>query len=76
MLSDDPRLAFYVDAQRENPRMATLCISYMSAHLNEFDYLTRPNLEAVSRLQHTKERYDLSYLIRKSPFIDYASISW
>ena len=76
MFPDDPRLAFYVDPKRENPHMAALCISYMSTHLNGIDSLTRPNLKAVSRLQLTKKSYDLSDLVRKSPLIDYSSISW
>ena len=76
MRSPDPRLAFYVDAQRENPHMAVLCVSYMSTHLNGIDSVTRPNLENVSRLQFSEESYDLTELVMKSPFIDYASISW
>lgn len=50
MLSDDSRLAFYVDAPWENPHMALLCISYLSTHLDGIEPLTRPNLGAVSRL--------------------------
>lgn len=76
MGSGDSRLAFYVDAQRENPHMAVLCVSYMSTHLNGIDSVTRPNIENVSRLQFSKESYDLTELVMKSPFIDYASISW
>ena len=76
MRSGDSRLAFYVDAQRENPHMAVLCVSYMSTHLNGIDSVTRPNLESVSRLQFSEESYDLTELVMKSPFIDYASISW
>ena len=76
MLPNDPRLAFYVNAQCENPHMATLCISYMSTHLNGIKSLTRPNLEAVSRLDFTKESYDSTDLVKRSPFIDYASSSW
>ena len=76
MLPDDQRLTFYVDAQRENPHMATICISYMSTHLNGIEFITRPNLEAVSRLDFTKEDYDLTYLVKRAPFIDYASTSW
>lgn len=76
MLPDDSRLAFYVDSQRENPRMATLCISYLSTHLDGCKSLTRPNLEAVSRLQLVKDSCDFTDLVNRSPFIDYASISW
>lgn len=76
MRSGDSRLAFYVDAQRENPHMAVLCVSYMSTHLNGIDSVTRPNIENVSRLQFSEESYDLTGLVMKSPFIDYASISW
>lgn len=76
MRSGDSRLAFYVDAQRENPHMAALCVSYMSTHLNGIDSVTRPNLENVSRLRFSEESYDLTELVMKSPFIDYASISW
>ena len=76
MRSGDSRLAFYVDAQRENPHMALLCVSYMSTHLNGIDSVTRPNMENVSRLQFSEESYDLTELVMKSPFIDYASISW
>lgn len=76
MPPSDPRLAFYVDAQRENPHMATLCISYMSTHLNGIESLTRPDLKAVSRLGITKKSYDSTDLTKRSPFIDYASISW
>lgn len=76
MRSGDSRLAFYVDAQRENPHMAVLCVSYMSTHLNGIDSVTRPNIENVSRLQFSEESYDLTELVMRSPFIDYASISW
>ncbi len=72
---DDSRLAFYVDAQRQNPRMATLCVSYISTHLDGLSSLPRPNLN-ISRLQFTKESYDFTDLLKKSPFIDYASVSW
>ena len=73
---DDSRLAFYVDSQRENPQMATMCVSYISIHLNGIESISRPSLETVSRLQLSKESYDSTELIRKSPFIDYASASW
>lgn len=73
---DDSRLDFYVDAQRKNPHMAMLCVSYLSTHLDGLGSLTRPNLKAVSRLQLTKESYDFTDLLKKSPFIDYASVSW
>ena len=76
MLSDDSRLAFYVDAQRENPHMATLCLSYIRTHLDGIDSLTRPNLKTVSRLHFAKESYDCTELVQNSPFIGYASISW
>ena len=76
MLSDDSRLAFYVDAQQANPHMATQCLSYMKTHLDGIESLTRPKLEAVSRLHLTREYYDSTALLDKSPFIDYASISW
>ena len=76
MHSDDSRLAFYVDSQRENPRMATLCVSYLSIHLKGIDSVSRPNLETVSRLQLSTESFDSTDLVRKSPFIDYASASW
>ena len=76
MYSDDSRLAFYVDSQRENPQMATLCVSYLSLHLNGIDSVSRPNLETVSRLRFSKESFDSSELVTKSPFIDYASASW
>ena len=76
MHSDDSRLAFYVDSQRENPHMARLCVSYISTHLNGVDSVTRPNLETVSRLRLGQESFDSTVLVTKSPFIDYASISW
>ena len=76
MRSDDSRLAFYIDPQRDNPHMATTCVSYISTHLNGIDSVTRPNLETVSRLQFSKESFDSTELVTKSPFIDYASISW
>ena len=76
MLSDDPRRAFYVDAHEANPHMATQCLSYMATHLDDNESLTRPSLEAVPRLQFTREYYDSTALRDKSPFIDYASISW
>ena len=76
MHSDDSRLAFYVDSQRENPHMARLCVSYISTHLNGIDSVTRPNLETVSRLRLSEESFDSTVLVTKSPFIDYASISW
>ena len=76
MHPEDPRLAFYVDAEHENFQMAALCISYISTHLKNIESLMRPNLEAVSRLNFTKESYDSTDLIKRSPFIDYASISW
>ena len=76
MLSDDSRLAFYVDAQQANPHMAIQCLSYMKTHLDGTECLTRPNLEAVPRLQLTQEPYDSTALLDKSPFIEYASISW
>ena len=74
--SDDSRLAFYIDPQRDNPHMATICVSYISTHLNGVNSVTRPNLETVSRLQSSKESFDSTELVTKSPFIDYASISW
>ncbi len=73
MLPEDPRLDFYVDAGRENPHMAALCISYISSHLNDIQSVPRPN---SSRLQFTKETADFTDLVKESPFIDYASISW
>ena len=73
MLPEDPRLDFYVDARRENPHMAALCISYISSHLNDIKSVPRPN---SSRLQFTKETTDFTHLVNESPFIDYASISW
>ena len=76
MLSDDPRLAFYVDVQEASPHMAAQCLSYIKIHLDGTESLTRPNLEAVPRLQLTEENYDSTALLDKSPFIDYASISW
>ena len=76
MLSDDPRLAFYVDVQEASPHMAAQCLSYLKTHLDGTESLTRPNLEAVPRLQLTEENYDSTALLDNSPFIDYASISW
>ena len=73
MLPEDPRLDFYVDARRENPYMADLCIYYISSHLNDIKSLPRPN---SSRLQFVKETADFTGLVKESPFIDYASISW
>ena len=73
MLPEDPRLDFYVDARRENPHMAVCCISYISSHLNDIKAIPRPN---SSRLQFIKETADFTGLVKKSPFIDYASISW
>ena len=73
MLPEDSRLDFYVDARRENPHMAALCISYISSHLDGMKSLPRPN---SSRLQFTKETADFAHLVKESPFIDYASISW
>ena len=73
MLPDDPRLDFYVDARRENPYMAELCISYISSHLNDIKSLPRPN---SSRLQFVKETADFRGLVKESPFIEYASTSW
>ena len=72
----DSRLAFYVDAQRENPHMAMLCVSYIGTHLSGIESITRPNLETVTRLQFSEESYDPTGLVTRSPFIDYASISW
>ena len=76
MLSDDPRLAFYVDVQEASPHMATQCLTYMKTHLDGTESLTRPNLETVPRLQLTEENHDSTALLDKSPFIDYASVSW
>ena len=73
MLPDDPRLDFYVDARRENPYMAELCISYISSHLNDIKSLPRPN---SSRQQFVKETADFRGLVKESPFIEYASTSW
>ena len=73
MLPEDPPLDFYVDARRENPHMAALCISYISSHLNGIKPVPRPN---SSRLQFIKETADFTHLVNESPFIDYASISW
>ena len=73
MLPKDSRLDFYVDALRDNPHMAALCISYISSHLDEIKSLPRPN---SSRLQFTKETADFTHLVKELPFIDYASISW
>ena len=75
MGSDDSRLGFYVSTQRENPRMAVLCVSYIRTHLDGIDSVTRPDLETASRLQLGKS-YDPTELVTTSPFIDYASISW
>ena len=76
MGSDDSRLGFYVNAQRENPHMAVLCVSYISAHLEGIDSVTRPCLDTASRLQFSTKSYDSTELVANSPFIDYASISW
>ncbi len=76
MHSGDSRLDFYVDSQRKNPQMATLCVSYLSTHLNGIDSVTRPNLKTESRLRLSKKSFDSTELVTKSPFIDYASISW
>ena len=73
MLPKDPRLDFYVDARRESPHMAALCISYISSHLNDIQSVPRPN---SSRLQFTKETADFTDIVKESPFMDYASISW
>ena len=73
MLPKDRRLDFYVDAQRENPHLAALCVAYISSHLNDLKSLLRPN---SSRLQFTKETTDFTRLVKESPFIDYASVSW
>ena len=73
MLPEDPRLDFYVDAPRENPYMAVLCVAYISSHLDGIKALPRPN---SSRLRFTKETADFTHLVKESPFIDYASISW
>ena len=73
MLPEDPRLDFYVDAPRENPYMAVLCVAYISSHLDDIKSLPRPN---SSRLRFTKETADFTHLVKDSPFIDYASISW
>ena len=76
MLPDDSLLAFFVDAQNENPRMATFCVSYLSTCLRGIDSVTRPNLAAASRLHFTKEEYHLTGLLENSPLIEYASNSW
>lgn len=76
MRSDDSRLGFYVNTQRENPRMAVLCVSYISNHLDGIDSVTKPDLKTVPRLQFSEESYDSTDLVTKSPFIHYASISW
>ncbi len=76
MRPDDLRRDFYVDAQRENPHMAMICVSYMSTQLNGIDSISRPNLENVSRLEFSKQSYDSADVVTKSPFIDYACISW
>ena len=73
MLPEDPRLDFYVDARRENPYMAVCCITYISSHLNDIKAIPRPN---SSRLRFIKGTADFTGLVKKSPFIDYASISW
>ena len=76
MRSDDSRLGFYVNTQRENPRMAVLCVSYISNHLEGIDSVTKPDLETVPRLLFSEESYDSTDLVTKSPFIHYASNSW
>ena len=76
MHSDDSRLGFHIDTQRENPRMGILCVSYISTHLDGIDSITRPNLRTMSRLDFSNEKYDSTQLVAKSPFIRYASISW
>ncbi|KAK0506980.1 hypothetical protein JMJ35_010680 [Cladonia borealis] len=73
MLPEDPRLDFYVDAPRENPYMAVLCVAYISSHLDGIKSLPRPN---SSRLRFTKRTADFTHLVKESPFIDYASMSW
>ena len=76
MGSDDSRLGFYISTQRENPRMAGLCVSYVSTHLDGIDSVTRPGLETTSRLYFSKRSYGPTELVTSSPFIDYASMSW
>ena len=76
MGSDDSRLGFYVSTQRENPRMAGLCLSYVSTHLDGIDSVTRPGLETTSRLNFSKRSYGPTELVTSSPLIDYASMSW
>lgn len=73
MLPEDPRLEFYMDARHENPRMAALCVAYISSHLDDIKSLPRPN---SSRLRFTKETADFAHVVKESPFIDYASLSW
>ena len=73
MLPEDPRLDFYVQARRENPHMAALCVAYISSHLDDIKSLPRPN---SSRLRFTKETADFTHLVKESHFIDYASTSW
>ncbi len=74
--SHDSRVAFYVDAQRENPRMAILCASYMSTHMEDIHSITRPTLETAPRLQFDTRSLGPSKLITGSPFMNYASLSW
>lgn len=76
MRSDDSRVAFYVDAQRENPDLAILCVSYMSTHLKDVDSVTRPNLETIPELQLRTESFDSTNIVTTLPLMDYASISW
>lgn len=76
MPSPDSRVAFYVDAQRENPKFPILCASYISTHLEGIRSITQPELETVLRLPFHKGSFGPTKLIMSSPFMDYASLSW
>ena len=74
---EDSRRDFYVDGQRENPHMAMLCVSYLDTHLSGIGSVMRPNIKTESRLlSPNKDSFDSTELVKKLPFIDYASISW
>lgn len=73
---DDPCAPFYVDIQETGPQNALLCASYISTHQKTVDSYTRPGLTPVSRLEDMPYNVDLSQIVGKAPFIEYAYTSW
>lgn len=73
---EDVCCPFYVDVRESGPRMALLCASYIATHQHDIESYTTPKLTTTSRLELRPHEIDLSSVIAKAPFIEYACASW